>query len=222
MYTDWKNVYVREANAKERLNGEEPRTQFGAMCERLGIRIIAANSAQAKGRVERNHGTHQDRLVKKMRRKKIRTHAAANEFLEKEYLPEHNRRFAREASEAADYHRAKPGKRELEQAFRLETKRSLGNDWVVRHENRFYQVKEQSRYAPARSQVQVCEWEDGRMEIWYRGQGLAYEEIPERPVKARRAVVAGAARKVGRPAPPKSNHPWRRGYQQMRVRSAAA
>ena len=222
LYTDWKNVYVREPNAKERLSGEVPRTQFGGMCARLGIRIIAANSAQAKGRVERNHGTHQDRLIKKMRRKKIGTHAAANQFLQKEYLPEHNRRFTREAGEAQDYHRAKPGKRELEQAFRLETKRSLGNDWVVRHENRFYQVKAQSRYAPARSQVQVCEWEDGRMEIWYREQRLAYEEIAERPVKAPQAVAAEATRKLWRPAPPKRTHPWRRGYQQMRVRSAAA
>ena len=31
----------------------------------LGIRIIAASSPQAKGRVERMHGVHQDRLVKK-------------------------------------------------------------------------------------------------------------------------------------------------------------
>jgi hypothetical protein len=42
------------------------------MCERLEIRIIAANSPQAKGRVERNNGVHQDRLVKKLRRKGIR------------------------------------------------------------------------------------------------------------------------------------------------------
>jgi hypothetical protein len=73
LYTDWKNVYVREASTKEQLQGVVPVTQFGQMCQRLGIRIIAANSAQAKGRVERNHGTHQDRLVKKMRLKKIKT-----------------------------------------------------------------------------------------------------------------------------------------------------
>jgi hypothetical protein len=41
------------------------------MCERLEIRIIAANSPQAKDRVERNNGVHQDRLVKKLRRKGI-------------------------------------------------------------------------------------------------------------------------------------------------------
>ena len=74
-YTDWKNVYVREETEKELLRGEVPVTQFGRiLCERLEIRIIAANSPQAKGRVERNHGTHQDRLVKKLRRKKIQSY----------------------------------------------------------------------------------------------------------------------------------------------------
>jgi hypothetical protein len=48
------------------------------MCAKLGIELIAANSPQAKGRVERVHGTHQDRLVKKMRRKQMLARAEAN------------------------------------------------------------------------------------------------------------------------------------------------
>jgi hypothetical protein len=52
--------------------------------------IIAASSPQAKGRVERVHGTHQDRLVKKLRRKQIGSHEVANVYLRTEYLPEHN------------------------------------------------------------------------------------------------------------------------------------
>ncbi len=67
LYTDWKNVYVQPPNAQERQRGEPAVTQFGRMCAQLGIRIIAASSPQAKGRVERTHGTHQDRLVKKLR-----------------------------------------------------------------------------------------------------------------------------------------------------------
>jgi transposase len=117
LYTDWKNVYVREASAKEQLQGVVPVTQFGQMCQRLGIRIIAAHSPQAKGRVERNHGTHQDRLVKKMRRKKIQTYAEANRFLEKEYLPEHNRRFTRIPAQPEDYHRPPPGQRSWTKSF---------------------------------------------------------------------------------------------------------
>jgi hypothetical protein len=46
--------------------------QLGRMCARLGIQIIAASSTQAEGRVERIHGMHQDRSVKKLRRKRIR------------------------------------------------------------------------------------------------------------------------------------------------------
>ena len=48
LYTDWKNVYLREASGKEQLEGVVPVTQFGRMCQSLGIRIIAANSPQAK------------------------------------------------------------------------------------------------------------------------------------------------------------------------------
>src|SRR5437870_10826477 len=104
LYTDWKNVYVREASTKEQFQGVVPVTQFGQMCQRLGIRIIAANSPQAKGRVERNHGTHQDRLIKKMRRKGINSYAGANQYLENEYLAQHNRRFAQPPAQPQDYH----------------------------------------------------------------------------------------------------------------------
>jgi hypothetical protein len=83
LYTDWKNVYKRKATPAEQLRGEVPVTQFGRMCQKLGIRIIAASSPQAKGRVERIHGVHQDRLIKKLRRKKIDSYEAANQYLEK-------------------------------------------------------------------------------------------------------------------------------------------
>jgi len=131
LYTDWKNVYVRAPTAKELMQGKPGLTQFGRMCERLGIKIIAAGSPQAKGRVERNHGTHQDRLVKKLRRKKIATHAAVNQYLEQEYCDDHNQRFARDASSPVDYHLPVPGAKQRREIFRLETERVLGNDWVI-------------------------------------------------------------------------------------------
>jgi hypothetical protein len=216
LYTDWKNVYVREASAREQLRGVVPVTQFGQMCQRLGIRIIAASSPEAKGRVERNHGTHQDRLVKKMRLKKIKTHAEVNVFLEQEYLPEHNRRFTRVPAKPEDYHRRAPRAAELDEAFHLETERTLGNDWVVRHNNRYFQLKAQSRcYAPAKAKVMVCEWENGRLQIRYRGRAVAWEEISG-PVPARALKPVNTATKQHRPATDKANHPWRKGYQNMR------
>ena len=217
LYTDWQAVYVKEPTEGQRRRGEAAVTQFGRMCKRLGIRIIAANSAQAKGRVERNHGTHQDRLVKKLRRKKIGTYEAANAYLEKEYLPEHNRRFAHAAASPQDYHRQKPSQAELEAVFRLESERVIGNDWVVRYENRFLQVKRQGRqYAPAKAKVVVCEWEDGRLEVRYRGQKVAWEEIGERGWTAPSDPVRPATRPYGG-TPPTASHPWKQRYDTMKV-----
>jgi len=221
LYTDWKNVYVREPTDKELLRGEVPVTQFGAMCQRLGIRIIAASSPQAKGRVERNHGTHQDRMVKKLRRKKIATYEEANAFLKQEYLPEHNRRFAIPAASQEDFHSKTPGKRALDDVFRLEEIRTIGNDWVVRYQNRLLQVERTGRqHAPAKAKVTICEWEDGRIEIRYRGQGIGWHEIEVRPPAAKPAVPVH--RRPQKPIPPPPKHPWRDSYQKMRTGSRTA
>ena len=219
LYTDGKNVYVREPNAQEKLRGEEAVTQFGRMCRELGIEIIAASSPQAKGRVERNHGTHQDRLVKKLRRKQISSLEGADGYLQEEYCGQHNARFAVRAAAPEDFHLPSPGKKKLEEVFRLERVRVLSNDWVVRDENRFYQVGRQSQHhAPAKSKVRVYKWEDGRIEIHYRGRKLRWEEIPAPPAAAR----PERARKTASPLPrtpwrPAADHPWRRSYQESGV-----
>lgn len=209
LYTDWKNVYVREPTEKEQLHGKTPVTQFGRMCQKLDIRIIAANSPQAKGRVERGNGTHQDRLIKKMGRKKIRTHEAANRFLQEEYLADHNARFARGPAEPQDYHRKPPAERELEQVFCLETERSISNDWVVRYGNRYFQLERTSDYPPRQAKVTVCEWEDGRIEIRYKGKARPHREI-EAPQPQPAAVgLVDKPPKQSRWKPP-AHHPWRR------------
>ncbi len=229
LYVDWKNLYQRGATSQERLRGEEPITQFGRMCAKLGIEVIAASSPQAKGRVERIHGTHQDRLVKKLRRKKIDTHAQANAYLEAEYLPEHNRRFARPAARAEDYHRRAPRAAELDQIFRLESARTISDDWVVRYENRFFQLQPQSHhYAPAKGQVVVCEGRDGSLAIEYRGRALAWQEIPPptRP-SVQEAMPAGhrgitpAPRLARRRWAPPADHPWRQAARRGAERRAS-
>lgn len=215
LYTDWKNVYKRPATPAEQLRGEVPVTQFGRMCQKLGIEIIAASSPQAKGRVERNHGVHQDRLVKKMRRKAIASYEAANAYLEKEYLSQHNRRFAQAARRREDYHGRKPSARELRQIFRLETERAIGNDWVVRHENRYLQLQpRQRRYGPTQGKALVCQWEDGTTKVYYRGKAIEFMELPGPRPKPVAPVLPVIRPVLVRKA--KADHPWRQSYKTMR------
>ncbi|HYU23104.1 MAG TPA: ISNCY family transposase [Candidatus Dormibacteraeota bacterium] len=233
VYVDWKNLYKRVATVKEQLRGEEPVTQFGRMCAKLGIAVIAASSPQAKGRVERQHGTHQDRLVKKLRRKEIANHEAANVYLETEYLVEHNRRFARAAAKGEDYHRRAPRAAELDRIFRLENERTISNDGVLRYQNRWLQLVPQSRQsASAQDKVLVYEGRHGNLAIEYRGRTLRWQEIP-----APRPPIERERKPAGKPAPeppppqvqrkwvPPSNHPWReaaRRGERQRARKLAA
>jgi transposase len=209
LYTDWKNVYVRVANELERAEGRVPRTQFGRMCDALGIEIIAANSPQAKGRIERNHGTHQDRLVKKLRRLGTVDLEAANAFLAQSYWPDHNRRFARPAAAPEDMHRRCPTARQLDALFHLEETRTVGDDWIVRYHNRLLQLDRQSGHAPARSTVTVCEWRDGRLAITYRGRTMKWHEWTEAPAPSPSKPLA-PVRVPTRRRPFTSDHPWRR------------
>jgi transposase len=211
LYTDWKNVYVRVANELERAEGRVPLTQFGRMCDVLGIEIIAANSPQAKGRIERNHGTHQDRLVKKLRRVGICDIEAANAFLTHTYWPEHNRRFTRTAAAPEDVHRRCPTARQLDAIFHLEETRTVGEDWIVRYHNRLLQLERQSGHAPARSTVTVCEWRDGRLTIEYRGRGMKWHEWTEAAASpAPRSASAPPPVTATRRRPFTHDHPWRR------------
>jgi transposase len=224
LYTDWKNVYVRPPNAQERLHGEPAVTQFGRMCAQLGIRIIAASSPQAKGRVERTHGTHQDRLVKKLRLAGIANYDQANAYLEEHYLAEHNRHYARPAAAAADYHRRRPTARQLDEAFWLEEERVVSEDWVVRYKNKLLQLQRQSQHwAPAKSRVRVRENEQGAIAITYREQSLPFTEIfaATQPRRGR-----GSAPSPAPPSPsptrsrsrsPAAHHPWRQGWQHRKT-----
>jgi hypothetical protein len=211
---------VRVPNAEEQVTGAVPLTQFGRMCASLGIQIIAASSPQAKGRVERNHGTHQDRLVKKLRRLGIADAPAANAFLETTYLPEHNARFAHAPASADDFHRRTPSRTTLDQALQLEETRILSNDWVVRYDTRYFQVARQSQLAPAGSAVLVREAVTGAIEIRYRGRLMRWSEIPAPSPKSTGAATRPAAAPAGRPlSRPSVDHPWRRGYVERQPRA---
>jgi transposase len=216
LYTDWKNVYVRKPNQEERATGAEPLTQFGRMCAKLGITIIPASSPQAKGRIERHHGTHQDRLVKKLRRQGIGDVAAANAFLEATYWADHNRRFARAPASTDDFHIEVPRGLSLATVFRLEDTRLVANDWVVRYANRLLQLERQSHQPPARSTVHVLEDAAGQIEIRYRDRRMRWTEIvpplvttptPPAAKPSSPPAVKPATRRVG-PSGQSADHPW--------------
>jgi hypothetical protein len=138
------------------------------MCAKLEITIIEAGSPPAKGRVERGHGTHQDRLIKKLRLAGVRDVAGANAFVEAGYLAAHNARYAVAATSAVDYHRARRLFPADADVFCLETARQVGNDFVVQYGGQGLQLDRRGR-VPVQSRVLVRASQAGTLRVIHVG-----------------------------------------------------
>jgi len=193
LYVDWKSVYQSAPTARQKEGGIVPMSQFGRMCQKLGIEMIGANTPQAKGRVERGHGTHQDRLIKKMRLRKIASYEAANAFLGAGYLARHNARYAVVAREEADYHLRVPPRLDLEQVFCLEQERVVSSDWVVQYGPRWLQIeREGQKIRVSRgAKVVVREHRDGSLSLWHQRVKLRGMRSRSGPEKRRRQPGSG-------------------------------
>lgn len=218
LYVDAKSVFVRPATGNELAAGIAPVTQFGRMCAKLGIRLIVAKTPEAKGRVERVHGTNQDRLVKKLRRAGIDTYAAANQYLDATYWAAHNARFAVAPLEPADFHLPLDSRLDLAHVFCLEEQRVVGNDWVVRYDNRALQIvptARAKRHTHPRARILVRETKTGDLRLVARTpegkeQLLEWQsvlptthrpnyQVPPRPVPVPAPVAPAGFTRAGQP-----------------------
>jgi len=190
-----------EPSIEEEIAGTEPLSEFGRALTELGVKPIHAHSPQAKGRVERMFKTLQDRLVKEMRIKGIRSIEEANTFLEG-YLPLYNKRFAVKPAEREDLHRDVPKGLNLDMILCIRTERRLRNDFTVAHNKNLYQVMDSVKAV----KVMVEERVNGTMLITHQGTSLTYKEIMVRPEKQQKPVRAHRRRKVTIPS---TDHPWR-------------
>jgi hypothetical protein len=204
IYLDRHTTYKSPAKAsiQDELDNTMPLSEFERALKELGVEVIHANSPQAKGRVERLFKTLQDRLVKEMRLRGIRTIEEANGFM-KQYLPVYNRRFSVRPQEPSDLHRPLSPGVKLDSILCIKTERTLRNDFTVAHHKKLYQIEDKTRS----SHVTVHDQIDGSMKIFYQNQALRFTEIHARPVREANPSVRGHRRRPHRPSP---DHPWRK------------
>jgi transposase len=191
LYCDLRNVYLidRQATAQEQLDGQMIRSAFGLACQKLGIQIINAHSPQAKGRVERKHGVYQDRFVKELRLRGAHCIEEANMVLQGGFVDKLNKKFAHSPLAEEDFHVPLQPGQDLRDIFCVDTLRSVGRDWVVRDDNRFFQLLRGHTPLPrAQSKVTVRRWLDESIHILHRGKRLEYQEFDPQQ-RDRRNVV---------------------------------
>jgi len=202
VYLDRHTTYKSTAKPtiEEELAGVEPMSHFERALKELGVKVIHAYSPQAKGRIERLFGTLQDRLIKEMRLRGIKTLKEANRFLGS-YLPAYNRRFRVPAAEEGDLHRSAKGI-DLDRILCIKTPRTIDNDNTIAYDKKFYQIEEEVDA----KKVVVGEWTDGSMHIVYKGRDLKYREIAARPERVKEQSRQPS--KILRRRKPAADHIW--------------
>jgi len=178
-YGDRSGTFVRNDDSwtvEEQLAGQRQPTQFGRALQQLGITFIAANSPQAKGRVERLWGVLQDRLTSELRLAGACDLASANRVLRR-FVADYNRRFARTPRDAAQAWRPAPDDLQRICAFRHE--RIVSNDNVVQWQGRRFQIPPQHRRCSfAGARVHLYQALDGRVSLYYGDTRLEHTSLP--------------------------------------------
>ena len=215
LYIDKHSTYKtsRQPSLDELLKGESAATQVGRACRELGIEVIYAGSPQAKGRIERSFGTHQDRLIKMMRLEGISTMEQANAFLDS-YIPWHNQKFARQPLESRDLHRRLPPGVRYRDVFCFKEKRIITNGYTVKWKGRELLIDHPTS-AMRRGRVEVREQFDGKIEIVFNGRRLKHRDITDKTQNKRHQEkkVLKTRKKSSYIQP--ADHPWRKPYKEL-------
>ena len=209
VYLDQHSTYKVTRPAKEEEREQMLLSQFERALRELGVKVIHANSPQAKGRVERLFGTLQDRLVKEMRLKGIRTKEEANVFLRR-YLPTFNKKFRVPAAKKADLHMTLPKGFDLDDFLCIKTNRVGRNDNTVSLKGRLFQIQE----PVSALYIEIQERLNGALVIKANGKSLKYSEIKSVPRPKKKKTVSRAKQAVV----PKPTHPWRQGFKSKKLR----
>ncbi len=209
LYLDKYSTY--KINHASAVDNEELLTQFERACRELDIKLITANSPQAKGRIERLFDTLQDRLVKELRLRKISDRQEANKFLREEFIPWFNKKFGVIPAKKNNLHReinCEEQKR-LDSIFSIQSNRTVNNDFTLRFKNDWFQLGEIQPCLVCKGDgVLVEERLDGSIYFKLKEKYLNYVKLEERPKKLEVKVVA-LTRTRSSWKPPE-NHPWRK------------
>lgn len=159
-----------------------PPTQFQRGMSELGIRLIFANSPQARGRGERINRTFQDRLVAELRLMKITTYEGATRYLNTTFIPKYARLFGVAPEDAEPAWRPLPSAMDLRNILCTRYEARVNYDNTISVKGQALQLSPtRTRLSFAKAHVTVNHWLDGTWHVFHHTAG----EVPCTPIEGR-------------------------------------
>lgn len=142
----------------------------------LGIQIIYANSAEAKGRIERHWQTMQDRVVPEMRLLKIKSYESANAYLQTQFLPnDYNKKFKVVPSNLESGWKRLPAEIDLNEIFCLKYLRTVKSDHTYSFGGQMYRIKSELKYSISNQKIEIRIYPDEAIKVYFAERVLDVE-----------------------------------------------
>ena len=189
-------------------------TQFGMICNTLGIKLVTTSSATSKSNVERENGTFKNRLIAELRHEGITTIEEANIYLNNIFIPKMNKKFSYEIDEKTS--KMKPNnysEEELNLIISEKHIRIIDNASSIKYNTKYYvpinpdtgevicySNKTKCTFIITYNGEYWCEIENNyylMLEIENRDSIMKKEKDNTKPIERKKYI-------------PPANHPWRK------------
>lgn len=206
-HTIFRSPKTGKLSLEDELSGKQVKaTQFGRAMAELGITLIYAKTAQAKGRIERLWETLQSRLPVELNIADISAIHEANDFLST-FIKKYNERFAVKPTDTQSAFRKIEDTINLDYVFCIKEIRQVDNGSAFSYENRYYRIVRNGKTMPVipKAKVNVLKSSSFGLKVLYSGSIYDVERLEELPQKAA-APINTKSRKAVKPS---KNHPWK-------------
>lgn len=218
IYCDRHTIFISPKDGKlsidEQLKGKQVNlTQFGRAMNELGVNLIKAKSAQAKGRIERLWETLQSRLPVEFKLAGINTMEAANAFLA-QFIDRYNKRFSVEPEEPESAFRPLDDSVDIDTILCIKEERTIINGGAFSYKGNYYQLvrKEKGTSPLPKAKIVVLNSSKTGIRATYHGELYETRLLEELPKKAFMPHSQSKKKDTEHaPHKPASDHPWRKG-----------
>lgn len=211
--TDNRTVFVyRSLNKDKRTSDKDVLTQFGYACCQLGIQLETTSVSQAKGLIERDNGTFQDRLVNEFRLNNITTIEEANNYLTNVFVPKFNSKFSLDYRNFESVYEKSPSDEHINYTLATLTYRKIDNGNAIKYYSEYYQPFENNQLKCFKPKTECL--------VIKSFNGELFVTIDERIYELRKLethkkyseefdIIKNESKKERKKYIPPMNHPWR-------------
>lgn len=191
-------------------------TQFGIICEILGIELVTTSVATAKANVERQNKTFKDRLIAELRHENITDIDEANRYLNEVFIPKMNKKFSYEIDQKTSKMRVNNySEQELNLIISEKYTRIIDNASSIKYNNKYYiPINPDTGEVICFIKKTECTFIiTYNAEYWCKIEGNYYPlvELENRDSTMKKEIDNNKPIERKKYIPP-SNHPWRKSY----------